>query len=53
MFIPVIVHVIIVAADIPLSIGVPCFDLGDMDGISDLIEKRFLSRHNGESGKHA
>ncbi len=33
-----------VVADTPLAIGIPCFDLNDIDGISDLIEKRFLNR---------
>ncbi len=32
------------ATDTSMAIGVPCFDLGDIVGISDLIEKRFLSR---------
>jgi len=33
-----------VASDKPLQIGIPCFEPGDFDGISDLIEKRFLRR---------
>jgi molybdopterin-guanine dinucleotide biosynthesis protein B len=33
-----------VAADFNLEIGVPCFSLEDFQGISDLIEKRFLSK---------
>jgi molybdopterin-guanine dinucleotide biosynthesis protein MobB len=33
-----------VAADFSMAIGIPCFDLGDISGISDLIEKRFLRR---------
>jgi len=32
------------AADFPMEVGLPCFDLGDIPGISDLIEKRFLCR---------
>jgi molybdopterin-guanine dinucleotide biosynthesis protein MobB len=32
------------ASDIPIQIGVPCFDLGDFSGISDLIEQRFLRK---------
>jgi molybdopterin-guanine dinucleotide biosynthesis protein MobB len=31
-----------VAADFPMSVGVPWFDLGDFSRISDLIEQRFL-----------
>jgi molybdopterin-guanine dinucleotide biosynthesis adapter protein len=31
-----------VAADFSLATGVPCFDLEDVSGISDLIEERFL-----------
>jgi molybdopterin-guanine dinucleotide biosynthesis protein MobB len=46
-----------VASDIPMTVGVPCFALEDFAGISDLIEKRFLSRSNaegnGKSGEHA
>jgi molybdopterin-guanine dinucleotide biosynthesis protein B len=30
------------AADIPLDLGVPCFDLDDAAGMVDLIEQRFL-----------
>jgi molybdopterin-guanine dinucleotide biosynthesis protein MobB len=33
-----------VAADIPMAIGVPCFGLDDITGISDLIEELFLNR---------
>jgi molybdopterin-guanine dinucleotide biosynthesis protein MobB len=32
-----------VAADYSIEIGVPCFELEDFEGISDLIEKRFIS----------
>jgi len=32
-----------VAADTPLDLGVPCFDRGDITGIADLIEERFLN----------
>jgi molybdopterin-guanine dinucleotide biosynthesis adapter protein len=35
------------AADISMEIGVPWFDLGDVLGISDLIEKRFLHKPVG------
>ena len=31
-----------VAADFPVTAGVPSFELGDFVGISDLIEQRFL-----------
>jgi molybdopterin-guanine dinucleotide biosynthesis protein MobB len=31
-----------VAADFSIAVGVPCFDLGDIVGISNLIEERFL-----------
>lgn len=33
-----------VAADFPLNSGVPQFDLNDVRGIADLIEKRFMER---------
>jgi molybdopterin-guanine dinucleotide biosynthesis protein MobB len=33
-----------VAADKPVSVGIPCFDLDDISGISDLIEKLFLRK---------
>lgn len=46
-----------VASDTSMAIGVPCFELGDFPGISDLIEKRFLSgskaNHEGTSVNHA
>jgi len=32
------------ASDIPVQIGIPCFDLGDFSGISDLIEQSFLRK---------
>jgi molybdopterin-guanine dinucleotide biosynthesis protein MobB len=32
------------ASDKSMEIGVPCFDLGDIQGISDLIEERFLHK---------
>jgi len=31
-----------VASDIPLEVGVPCYDLNDAKGICDLLEKTFL-----------
>lgn len=33
-----------VAADFPLDLGVPRFELDDVQGIADLIERRFLKR---------
>ncbi len=36
-----------VAADFPVAAGVPCFNLGNITGIADLIESRFLSRNVG------
>lgn len=33
-----------VAADFPLNLGVPQFDLNDVRGIADLIEKQFMER---------
>lgn len=33
-----------VAADFPLNLGVPQFDLNDVRGIADLIEKRFIEK---------
>lgn len=43
-----------VAADTPVEVGVPCFNLGDFTGICDLIEKRFLkgSGANGTEEPH-
>jgi molybdopterin-guanine dinucleotide biosynthesis protein B len=35
-----------VAADFPLDLGVPQFELDDVQGIADLIEQRFLKRHD-------
>jgi molybdopterin-guanine dinucleotide biosynthesis adapter protein len=35
-----------VAADIPLELGVPQFQLEDVQGIADLIEQRFLVKNN-------
>jgi molybdopterin-guanine dinucleotide biosynthesis protein B len=37
-------HRIAVAADIPLDVAVPQFDLNDDQGIADLIEERFLKQ---------
>ncbi len=39
------------AADEPLDIGVPCFDLDDAAGIADLIENRFLRKDGGNAEK--
>jgi molybdopterin-guanine dinucleotide biosynthesis adapter protein len=46
-----------VASDKAIVVEVPCFELGDFVGISDLIEKRFLSGsepdRSGKSEEHA
>ena len=46
-----------VVADTAMAIGVPCYALEDIPGISDLIEKRFLSGskadRDGTGSEHA
>jgi molybdopterin-guanine dinucleotide biosynthesis protein B len=32
-----------VISDVPLDLGVPCFDIDDVAGLADWIEERFLS----------
>jgi molybdopterin-guanine dinucleotide biosynthesis protein B len=41
-------HLLAVATDLPLSLGVPRFDLDDAAGLADLIEARFLSPRTAE-----
>jgi len=35
---------IALASDIPLDLGVPCFDLNDVRGLADFIEQKFLKK---------
>jgi molybdopterin-guanine dinucleotide biosynthesis protein B len=42
------IHLLAVATDLPLSLGVPRFDLDDAAGLADLIEARFLSPRTAE-----
>ena len=35
-------NLLAIAADVKLDVGVPCFDINDAKGISDLIENKFL-----------
>lgn len=35
-------NLLAIASDIMIDIGVPCFNIGDAQGIVDLIEKKFL-----------
>ncbi|MFP3869892.1 MAG: molybdopterin-guanine dinucleotide biosynthesis protein B [Syntrophobacteria bacterium] len=36
-------RLVAVASDFSITAGVPCFDLGDVSGLADFIEERFLS----------
>ena len=38
---------IAIMSDVPLDLGVPNFDIGDIAGLADLIESRFLGREAG------
>jgi len=35
-------NLLAVAADVKLDVGVPCFDINDINSIADLIENKFL-----------
>ena len=35
-------NLIAVASDVPLDAGVPGMDINDIDGLTDLVEERFL-----------
>jgi len=41
-------NLIAVVSDQPFSVGVPCFDLEDMKGLANFIEKEFLKSRKGK-----
>ena len=41
-------NLIAIVSDQPFSVGVPCFDLEDMKGLANFIEKEFLKSRKGK-----
>jgi molybdopterin-guanine dinucleotide biosynthesis adapter protein len=46
-------HLIALATNQPMAIGVPCFDLNDARGLVDLIEGKFLKRKKNSADPSA
>ncbi|HEX3031744.1 MAG TPA: molybdopterin-guanine dinucleotide biosynthesis protein B, partial [Bacillota bacterium] len=40
-------ELIAIASDVQMDVGVPCFRLDDIQGITDLLEKMYLSGNKG------
>ncbi|MEI9478722.1 MAG: molybdopterin-guanine dinucleotide biosynthesis protein B [Deltaproteobacteria bacterium] len=42
-------HLVAIVSNQPFNIGVPCFDLDDMKGLGDFIERTFLKQEKGRT----